>query len=334
MTGGAQDDVGVYALKMFGNSRVDQWANMLDSFWLDVENTVTSSTHTATVEILSSVALNNNEIRLILYYEGTSGSSLASITDTLATVLTPAAALSTSSATWASTTNAFDPAFGNHTLSNSNLTATAAVNSVNYSARTVGAILSGKLYFEVTCVSAGTAVYVGIGNVLASNASAQYVGISTNSYGYYSSNGVYTGAANQSAIGSYTTGDVICVAVDIANKKVWFRKNGGNWDNNGTHNPATNTGGFDLTTLLAANGSIFPMVTTFVSTDSLTINLGGTSFAQSAPSGFSGLTTTGNMIAQYLQASFASRQAGRLRGQIRLGKTLTDVWVNPQITVS
>lgn len=100
LSGGAQDDVGPYSLKMVSSSRADPWANTLDSFWFDVENTLTSGTRTATVEIMSSTALNNNEVRLIVYAETTTGSSLVAVADSLATILTPTAALPSSSVTW------------------------------------------------------------------------------------------------------------------------------------------------------------------------------------------------------------------------------------------
>ena len=100
LSGGAADDVGNYSHKLVSASRSDFAVLTLDGFWLDVENTLTGSSKTATIEIISSGSLNNNDIKLQLQYMGTAGSSLASFVESLATVLTPAAALSSSSATW------------------------------------------------------------------------------------------------------------------------------------------------------------------------------------------------------------------------------------------
>ena len=48
-------------------------------FWLDVEQQAVGSSKTATVEIISSASLNNDEISLLLEYQGTAGSSLAQL---------------------------------------------------------------------------------------------------------------------------------------------------------------------------------------------------------------------------------------------------------------
>lgn len=99
MVGGSRDDVGLFSHKMISSSRSDPWSMTLDGFWLDVENTNVGASHTATVELIASAALNNNDIRLVLEYQGTSGSSLATFSSISA--LTPTAALPTSTGiTW------------------------------------------------------------------------------------------------------------------------------------------------------------------------------------------------------------------------------------------
>ncbi|QOZ25285.1 hypothetical protein [Bradyrhizobium sp. CCBAU 51753] len=100
LTGGAADDVGGFSQKMVSNAFSDLLGFPLEGFWFDVENTAVGSSKTATVEIVSSASLNNTDIRLVLEYQGTSGSSLASFADSLATPLTASAALTTSTATW------------------------------------------------------------------------------------------------------------------------------------------------------------------------------------------------------------------------------------------
>lgn len=102
LTGGATDNVGTFSHKMVSSgTNIDPYVNTLNGFWMDVNYTTTGSAKTATVEIVSSASLNNNEISLILEYLGTSGSSLASMATSLpANVLTTAAAVTTSTATW------------------------------------------------------------------------------------------------------------------------------------------------------------------------------------------------------------------------------------------
>lgn len=101
LTGGATDDVGTFSHKMVSNANVDKLVAPLSGFWMDIENTAVGSSKTATVEIISSTSLNNDEISLLLEYQGTSSSSLASLGSSLpTTVLTAAAAVTTSTATW------------------------------------------------------------------------------------------------------------------------------------------------------------------------------------------------------------------------------------------
>jgi hypothetical protein len=101
LSGGAQDDVGIFSHKLVSNTNIDKYVNPLNSFWLDVENTAIGAANTATVEIISSLTLNNDDISLLLEFQGTSGSPVASFANTLpATPLTAASAIATSTATW------------------------------------------------------------------------------------------------------------------------------------------------------------------------------------------------------------------------------------------
>jgi hypothetical protein len=101
LSGGATDDVGVFSHKLVSGTNVDKMVNPLLGFWMDVENTAVGSSKTATVEIISSLTLNDDDISLLLEYQGTSGSSLASFANTLpANVLTTNAAVTASTATW------------------------------------------------------------------------------------------------------------------------------------------------------------------------------------------------------------------------------------------
>lgn len=101
LTGGATDNVGTFSHKMVSNTNIDKYVQPLTGFWLDVNYATTGSAKTATVEIISSASLNNDDISLLLEYEGTVGSSLASFVISLpANVLTTASTITTSTATW------------------------------------------------------------------------------------------------------------------------------------------------------------------------------------------------------------------------------------------
>lgn len=62
---------------------------------------------------------------------------------------------------------------------------------------------------------------------------------------------------------------------------IWFRQNNGNWNNSGTANPTTNTGGYPLTGLQSA---MIPFG--IADNNGITFNFGASSFAHTVPSGF------------------------------------------------
>lgn len=158
------------------------------------------------------------------------------------------------SVTW----NPSDKAAG-ITLSGGDLTA-AMASSNNYVACGVRATasLSGKKYFR--CVLAdltGTDAQLGVG--------VATVGASLAAAFPTTSSVVCTGTdaatiaslaevkANNTyvidGVGAVVATDIVDVAVDVPNLKVWFRKNGtGNWNASGTANPATNTEGVAMDT--------------------------------------------------------------------------------------
>ena len=82
------------------------------------------------------------------------------------------------------------------------------------------------------------------------------------------------------------TGDVVCMAIDLGNKRAWFRVNGGNWNWNATNNPATNIGGIDISAVFSGGISAYPMAGFYINGDAATVNFGASSFSFAAPSGF------------------------------------------------
>jgi hypothetical protein len=102
LSGGAQDDIGLYSLKLVSGTRADKAMCPLDCFSFDVENTVIGASKTATLELISSASLNNDDISVLFEYMGTVGSSIASLVNSLPATLTAGSALPTSGATWIS----------------------------------------------------------------------------------------------------------------------------------------------------------------------------------------------------------------------------------------
>jgi hypothetical protein len=80
-----------------------------------------------------------------------------------------------------------------------------------------------------------------------------------------------------------TTNDVLCVAWDAGAERVWFRKNGGNWNNTGSANPATGVGGADCSFAASANHSLWARLSTG---EVLTIRTELAEYTQTVPSGF------------------------------------------------
>jgi hypothetical protein len=108
-------------------------------------------------------------------------------------------------------------------------------------------------------------------------------------------NGVVTkNNATVTTIQTATTGDTVCMATDFDNKKIWWRKGSGNWNNDviANQNPATNTGGVDITTIVSAAVMLGPTWAGLTQNASssgavCTARFGQLGFSQAIPSGFS-----------------------------------------------
>jgi len=162
------------------------------------------------------------------------------------------------------------------TISGGNLVATGTVAGFR-SARANTGKSSGKWYWE-SKVTAGTSVMVGFGaSTVALN---NFAGFDSqgDSVGYYSSGTIYNLNANQGSKASYTTNDVIGIALDMTGRTMEFFKNG---VSQGQMAFPSNFN--DVTTA-------YPMVTTNANGAQLTMNFGATAFAYTPPTGYSGLT--------------------------------------------
>lgn len=142
---------------------------------------------------------------------------------------------------------------------------------------------TGKYYFEATVLSTtGTNSAIEVG-VITSNGvmtEPQYAG----QYGVYASNsgqitadGVTTGG-----LGIFYAGDVLKIALDCDNGKMWVGKNEGWWDSSAglTGSPAD---GLNPTIIVALVGK-FPYAHAYA--NSLDLNFGQKTFAHNPPAGF------------------------------------------------
>lgn len=169
------------------------------------------------------------------------------------------------------------------TLSNGNLTAAGGGTSPRPQVIGHAGATSGKKFFSI--VSTGTpTVNQGVGVAASgfvpgtdgeSGTKAANLAGDGNTYGNNST--LSTG------IGAWVLNDVIDVAVDIGAKLLWVRKNGGDWNNSGTANPATGVGGSNISYL---SGTFYPLDIPWPNTTH-TANFGATAYTYAAPSGFS-----------------------------------------------
>ena len=149
------------------------------------------------------------------------------------------------------------------------------------------AVSSGKWYAEFTATSlGGTYPQIGIVDITQWSADSQ-PGANSRGWGYLSDGRIFN---NNSAIdtgeATYTTGDVIGVAVDLTNNKVYFSKNG-TFINSA--DPAAGTNGYSIT---AGYDYAFSMSSYDAGTDPVyNLNFGQQPFTYTPPTGFVRLNT-------------------------------------------
>ena len=140
---------------------------------------------------------------------------------------------------------------------------------------------SGKWYWEqVQTASTGSVAGIAQDNAGLST----YIGGNANSWGYHPSGLTYTNATSSSYGNTWTTNDIIGVAFDADNGKLYFSKNG-TFQNSGNPVTGTNPAYSSLTTT-----PYFPAFQTNSSTTS-SINFGQRPFSYTPPSGFVALNT-------------------------------------------
>jgi len=173
-------------------------------------------------------------------------------------------------------------------MSNGNLTVTHNNTNTNAGVISTSAQTTGKFYFEYTQqTSISTSNQIGImssawSGIFSSSemtANATELDLGTSSIIY--SNGASTGKN----LGTNVLGDIICFAINLTSRLAFIRRNNGNWNADGTANPATGVGGV----VIAPTLSFRPIVRfggAVAPTDAITANFGASAFAFAVPSGF------------------------------------------------
>lgn len=177
----------------------------------------------------------------------------------------------------------------NITLTNSNLTAAGNTPAVSCGVRAVHGHTSGKYYWEYKFDFIQT-------NSQANGIALASLTLSSNSLVGAAVMGrlggiVVNNSGTGVSLGTRAANDIIGIAVDFTAQLIWFRvAPAGNWNNSGTANPATGTGGISISAI--SSSGLFPVFMAAANLDKNTANFGATAFSGSVPSGFtSGFTS-------------------------------------------
>lgn len=177
------------------------------------------------------------------------------------------------------TLNPLFPQNDNLTFTNGNLQATKPSGTGTGSYFANFGVSAGKWYWEMKCNATGGAdQWIGVGQMRTlapsgypgNDAYCIAAGHTNSALRYNGTNvGTYTMA-------SWTAGDIIMVALDMTNSRVYWGKNG-TWQNSG--NPATGTGAYTNSTIFDGN-FIFPVGSLYQSNGDVAYNFGaGTTYA-------------------------------------------------------
>jgi len=145
--------------------------------------------------------------------------------------------------------NATIPSAG--TLSNGNLTFTSSQGGSAYPAMySTMAVSQGKWYAEFKVTTSNSAI-IGIGSGIPSGG---FFGGGVYDYAYYYDGTFYNNGGNTGSQSSYTDGDIISVAMDLDNNKVYVAKNN-TWQHSG--NPSASSGGYTITAPSSTNTGVY-----------------------------------------------------------------------------
>jgi len=202
-----------------------------------------------------------------------------------------------------------------NTLSDGNLKAFGNTVTNNGNSRGTFNFLTGKWYVEMTVGATATGAYPSSGLIPASNATTPNNG-GTNQVGYPSNSVAYENNGNKRVVNStsaygnsYTTGDIIGIAIDADNGAIYFSKNG-TFQNSGVPTSgASKTGSaFNWT-----GGSIeYAFATAQYNGSDASFNFGQRPFTYTPPTGFKTLNTfnlpepTIKQPSQYMNATLWS----------------------------
>ena len=166
-----------------------------------------------------------------------------------------------------------------YTVANGNLGITANTGSAWRSLPATLAVSSGKFYWEVKITGFSTGMHFGVQDVEQAPQSNAYAYQYSRAYMYKDDGGIANNGNVASYGNSWTTNDIVGVALDMDNLKIYFSKNG-TFQNSGV--PTSGSTGTGAAYTLASGYTYTPMFSTNASADTFQYNFGNGFFGTSA----------------------------------------------------
>jgi len=196
------------------------------------------------------------------------------------------------------TINPIDNVQDNAPFANGNTTWSTSSSSHYFWGRSTIGVSSGKYYFEAKLSSASSFNHIGICDRAPEDATTTLES-ETYGWGYKNSDGkVYNNGSSVSYGNTFTTGDILGVALDLDNNRLFFSKNG-TWQNSG--DPTSSTGAITITAPSSTStGNYFFVVSDNASGDNVTwqCNFGNGTFGTTAVSS-AGTNASNNGVFEY-----------------------------------
>ena len=196
------------------------------------------------------------------------------------------------------TMNPLNAFYTNDTFSNGNNTVVTGSSTTGSKATFV--INTGKFYWEVKVISKTAGIDEYLVGIVGSESVAtnNFVGQGSDGYGYYGASGaMYNNSASSAYGASYTAGDILGIALDCTNSKLYIHKNG---TYQASGNPSASTGGLSIVAPSATGlGGYYPSATLW-NTNSATFsyNFGNGYFGTTAVAS-AGTNASSNGVFEY-----------------------------------
>jgi hypothetical protein len=169
----------------------------------------------------------------------------------------------------------------NITLSGGNLVAQHTAAATNHFARATLGKARGTWYWEITIGAATAAETLGVAN--ATVATTALLGATAHSLAYRRDGAIRYNATTLSTVATYTTGDVIGVAMDCTTRSVAFYKNG--------------VLVYTVASASVPNGALYPVAgSTTSSTGTFTANFGASAWVHTPPVGHVAMETSAGNV--------------------------------------